>query len=97
MGLKRSRRKFTASFKAKVAIEAIKEQLTLAELSKRHELHVNQISTWKKDFLANSAKVFCAATDQDSVDQERDRLLRKVGELEMERDFLKKSLDKLGA
>jgi len=98
MGIKKSRRKFSASFKAKVSIEAIKEQSSLADLSKKYELDANQISSWKKEFLANSEKVFGGSElDASNVEQERDRLLRKVGELEMDRDFLKKSLKKLGA
>ena len=49
--MRKSRRKFSASFKAKVAIEAIKETNTIQELAKKFELHPNQISTWKKEFL----------------------------------------------
>jgi len=49
MGIKKTRRKFSAGFKAKVAIEALKERSTLAELSKKYELHVNQITQWKRE------------------------------------------------
>ncbi|MDR1553126.1 MAG: transposase, partial [Prevotellaceae bacterium] len=47
----KSKRKFTSAFKAKVAIEALKEQSSLSELSSRYELEVSQISKWKKEFL----------------------------------------------
>lgn len=50
--------KFSAAFKAKVAIEALKKRESLAELSKRFEVHPNMISKWKQDFLENSASVF---------------------------------------
>jgi transposase len=49
--MKRTRRKFSASFKTKVAIETIKEQSSLQELTAKFELHPNQISSWKRDFL----------------------------------------------
>ena len=49
---------FTAAFKAKVAIEALKEQPTLAELAQKFELHLNQISQWKQEFIASSEQVF---------------------------------------
>ncbi|MBK9229181.1 MAG: transposase [Ignavibacteria bacterium] len=51
---KQSRRKFSADFKAKVVIEALKERNTIEELAKKHELHPNQITTWKKEFLSNA-------------------------------------------
>jgi transposase-like protein len=56
--MKNSRRKFSSQFKARVAIEALKERETLAELSKRYEIHPNQISQWKREFLDNADKAF---------------------------------------
>ena len=56
--MKRTRRKFSSSFKAKVAIEALKERYSLADLAKRFELHPNQISQWKQEFVKNSDAVF---------------------------------------
>ncbi|VAW80536.1 Transposase IS3/IS911 [hydrothermal vent metagenome] len=90
------RRKFSAGFKAKVAIEALKERSTLAELSKKHELHVNQITQWKREFIDNSNLAFGGDKTGKDVEAERDLLLRKVGELQMDNDFLKKNLERTG-
>lgn len=94
--MKRKRRKFSAAFKAKVAIEALKERQTLSELAERFELHPNQISQWKLAFLENSESVFDQGKPKkDKPEVNLDQLYAKIGQLEMERDFLKKSLAKL--
>ena len=59
---KKSIRKFTAEFKAKVALEAIRERHTVEELARKHELHPTQINSWKKEFLNKAAAVFEAET-----------------------------------
>ena len=93
--MKKKRRKFSGAFKAKVAIEALKERETLAEISKRFEVHPNMISKWKQEFLERSGEVFYKKSDADSeVDPEK--LYAKIGQLEIENDFLKKSLKKIG-
>lgn len=94
--MKRKRRKFSSGFKAKVALEAIKERETLAELAIRFEVHPNQISTWKQEFLSKADQVFekqNSKSEESQVDPEK--LYAKIGQLEMEREFLKKSLQKL--
>ena len=94
--MKRTRRKFTSEFKAKVALDALKERSTLAELAKKYELHPNQISKWKQEFIQNSAKIFDtgnSSKEEDKIDVET--LYSKIGKLEVERDFLKKNLKKL--
>ena len=93
--MKRSRRKFTSAFKARVAIEALKERESLAELSKRYELHPTMISKWKQEFLEKSSDVFDKRSEAEpGIDPEK--LYTKIGQLEMENDFLKKSLKKTG-
>lgn len=93
--MKRSRRKFNGAFKAQVAIEALKERETLHELSKRYELHPTMISKWKNDFLEKSAGVFDKKSEEES-DVDPEKLYAKIGQLEIENDFLKKNLKKIG-
>lgn len=93
--MKKNRRNFTAAYKAKVAIAALKERETLAELSERFKLHPNMISKWKQDFINNSSRVFEKGTNKDEkVDLEK--LYSKIGKLEVERDFLEKAYLKSG-
>ena len=78
-----------------VAIEALKERETLAELSKRFEVHPNIISKWKQEFIERSVNVFETRSEAESgVDPEK--LYAKIGQLEIENDFLKKSVKKAG-
>ena len=93
--MKKKRRQFSGAFKARVAIEALKERETLAELSKRFEVHPNMISKWKQEFLERSADVFDKKSDGEN-EVYADKLYAKIGQLEMENDFLKKSLNKIG-
>ena len=86
------RRKFTKEFKAKVALEAIKGQRTLAELANEFDVHPNQIGIWKKKLLEVAPEVFGHSKDRDveRAKEERDRLYKKVGQLQIEVDWLKK-------
>jgi transposase len=93
--MKKTRRKFTGAFKAKLAIEALKERETLAELSKRYEVHPNMISKWKQEFLERAGEVFEKKSDGDS-EVDVDKLYSKIGQLEMQNDFLKKNLKRIG-
>lgn len=94
--MRQKRRKFSSEFKSKVAIEALKERYSLSELAERFELHPNQISQWKQEFLEKSSTVFDRKKDKSAEKEvDLDRLYSKIGKLEVERDFLKKSLNKL--
>lgn len=93
--MKATRRKFSAGFKSQVAIEALKERESLAELSKRFEVHPNMISKWKQEFIEHGAEVF-EKKKESGNEIDVDKLYSKIGELEMENDFLKKSLKKTG-
>lgn len=94
--MKKTRRKFTGAFKAKVAIEALKERQSLAELSKHFEVHPNIISKWKKEFLENSSHIFDQRSKETEKEIDIDKLYAKIGQLEIENDFLKKNLRKIG-
>lgn len=94
--MKRTRRKFTVKFKTQVVLEAIKERQTLSELAERFELHPHQITTWKKEFLNNAEVAFTKkSSKKDNTEKEIEKLYQKIGRLEMEKDFLKKSLGEI--
>lgn len=88
------RRKFTSKFKLKVVLETLKEKETLSALAKKHKLHPQQIRTWKAAFLAGGEQFFEGGKKdkKSEVEKERDRLLRTIGELKVENDFLKEAL-----
>lgn len=88
--MKKERRKFTAAFKAQVAIEAIKERHTLAELSKKFKVHAVQVSKWKQEFLDNAGAAFEKDSSEQDFEDEKKDLFAKIGQLEVERDWLKK-------
>ena len=91
--MKKHRRKFSTEFKLGVVLEALKERSTLSELSQKYEIHPNQISTWKQDFLNKAGQVFSAKSSAESAtDGDQDKLYAKIGQLQMEVDFLKKKL-----
>ena len=92
--MKRERRKFSAAFKSKVAIEALKEQMTLQELAKKFDVHPNQITGWKREFIENASVVFESKSLNDSADQDKEELYNKIGHMQVEIDFLKKVLGK---
>lgn len=91
--MKRKRRNFKTTFKVKVAVEALKERQTLSELASRFELHPNQISQWKREFLNNADKAFEEKkSKKDDPEAQMEKLYQKIGKLEVENDFLKKNL-----
>jgi transposase len=92
---RRARRNHSPTFKAKVAVDAIKGERTLAELAKLHDVHANQIVDWKNQLLSRAAGVFGADTlAAPKVDLKE--LHAKIGQLALETDFLAGALDKAG-
>lgn len=87
------RHKHQPAFKAKVALAALKESESVAQLSKRFGVHSNQIHRWKQQLNENASRVFDTKETTDTGD--RDELLQKIGELTVERDFLSQGLRRL--
>jgi transposase len=92
----KTRRRFSAEFKAKVALEAIRGERTISELATKHQLHPNQITQWKRQAIDNLGKVFDdkASDAQAGREAEVTKLHAKIGQLVIERDFLAKAFDR---
>jgi len=93
--MKRTGWKFSAEFKTKIALEALSERLTLTELAQKHEIHPNQITQWKREFLEKASGVFSKSdkaqkAEQDHL-QENEQLYKIIDQLKVEVDFLKKN------
>jgi transposase len=94
---KQTRRKFTPEFKAKVALEAVKNQQTLSEIGLKYDLSPVVISKWKSELLENMAGVFGKdSKKKEESDPDVEQLYAQIGRLKVENEFLKKSCKKLG-
>ncbi len=91
------RRNHSPIFKAKVALEALRGEKTLSELSSQYGVHANQISTWKRQLLKASPDIFSGKTATSDIDHEKQirGLHEKIGQLTVEKDFLVRVSGKL--
>ena len=93
--MKNTRIRHTPAFKAKVALAAVREDESIPQLAKRHGVNANQIYKWKKQFIELAALVFERDSNTSDGSTEReDELLKKIGELTVERDFLSRGLER---
>jgi len=96
---KRQRRKINDALKIRVVLEALKEEITLAELASKHKVHPNQIRTWKNQFLDRAGTIFSGNKDEmkelKQLREEKEALHQCLGEKTMQVEFLKKNLKKL--
>ncbi len=92
----KTRRRFSADFKANVALEAIRGERTIAELAMKYQLHPNQITQWKRQAIEKLAGVFDDKTSGQQMSREAEvtKLHAKIGQLVVERDFLAKAFDR---
>jgi len=90
-----TRKKFTAKFKTEVVLESLKERMTNQELARKFDIHPQQISTWKREFLHGAAEVFTKGKNKSAKteqEQREDQLLKMIGQQKVEIDFLKSAL-----
>jgi transposase-like protein len=93
--MRRKRRNHKPDFKAKVALEALKGDLTLAELSKKHDVHPNQVTEWKRQLLENASQAFGGEKASEDAQAKLKELHAKIGQLTMENDFLEQGLTRI--
>lgn len=94
--MKRNRKQYSPDFKAKVAMEAIKGEETIAELAIRFEVHPTQITKWKKELVSGAANIFGADPNKKIKDEKGliNQLYQQIGQLKVEKDFLEKGLER---
>jgi len=90
--MKQNRRKHSPSFKARVALEALKGEETTAELASRFDVHPSQIRTWKKDLTEGATAIFGGDHERKGDDALIAQLYQQIGQLKVERDFLENGL-----
>ena len=93
--MKKTRTKHNAAYKAKVALEALQERESVAEIARRYKLHPNIVYKWKKELIDKAALAFESGSAESASSEREGELLRKIGELTVERDFLSNGLGRI--
>jgi transposase len=93
---RRPRRNHSPAFKAKVAIEALADGKTIAEVALKHDVHPNQVTEWRRQLIERAAGVFGGATPSEAPPVDLKALHAKIGQLALENDFLEGALTKAG-
>lgn len=90
--MRKERRTLSGAFKAKVALEALQEKKTIAQLAIEYEVQANQICAWKKQLLESSSKIFeqTKTVVDGSAEKEKDELYKQIGKLQVQNEWLKK-------
>ena len=81
---------YSKEFKAKVAMEALREQSTMAEIASKYEVHPNQVTLWKNQLMNEASEIFSDKRSKKKDDVKEDLLYRQIGQLQVELDWLKK-------
>lgn len=89
---KAKRKQYDGAFKLKVVLETYKNEKTLAQIASEYEVHATQISMWKRQFQQEGPSIFQKAKDEEKAEMKDliDELYRQIGQLKVERDWLKK-------
>ena len=93
--MKRTRTMHSAAFKAKVTLEAVQERDAVAEIARRYKLHGNVVYKWKKELVEKASRAFEVGGGEHAGVEREGELLKKIGELTVERDFLSNGLGRL--
>jgi len=93
------RRNFKPEEKAKIVLEVLKEEKSLTEIAAKYEVHPNQLSRWKAEFIQNAGRAFSKEADEvekvkQSYEKEKDELLKQIGQLSYEVSWLKKKSER---
>jgi len=90
--MRRQRNQYTGTFKAKIALEAIKGQRTVQELASHYGVHPNQITNWKKQLITESAAIFSGVRERRDAEEEAEKaeLYQQIGKLQVQLDWLQK-------
>ena len=91
------RKSYTAEFKSKVALEAIKEESTITDIGSKYKIHPNQVINWKKQFLGSASKLFVdkrTAKGKKQAELKEEQLYKAIGKLQVENEFLRKKYEK---